>query len=430
MTLVRDGKTLLCTLMTLVAVWIASTGTAVAAVRFDGTWPDADRAVSLRAEQVTRQQALHLLGEATGWSILAADVDDDVLDLAIKDQPAAKVLDMILSDADYVANRDGDRVTVARGALAATDSTPQPPPIPETPSMDNDESFERGGDRHITGGDLRIDKHERVGDVTVRGGHVEVFGVVEGDVDVQGGGARLHEGSHVRGDVTVRGGEVAMASGSRVDGDVHVTGGTVHREPGSFVGGSVSDVGGHSVATESLTSDAAEAWTFAGMVDDITWALTRTSLLFLFGAIVWALAMQRMEMLEVEIAKRPMRSLALGVVGALTAAFIAVVLVVTVLGIPFAAVGVIVTVAVSYMGACVVLSTIGQALLRHRTKNRYIHLALGCLLFLLFTSIPYVGTFVWLGVLLIGLGAVVATRGMGMVPVSTNGHGPYRTAAV
>ncbi len=260
-----------------------------------------------------------------------------------------------------------------------------------------------------------------------------MWGVVDGDLDVMGGEVRLHDGARVEGDVSAMGGAVHLEDSTHVGGDVDVLGGAVHRAPGAFIGGSVS--GQNTPEVENLAGFAEvepEGWTFGAVMDDVTSALARTALLFLIGVIFWALGGTRMEALEVELARRPMRSLALGIVGALTAALMALVLVVTVIGIPFAVAGTIVTVVVAYAGACVVLSTIGQALLRHRTKNRYVHLGLGCLLFLLFTAIPYVGIFVWLGVLLTGLGTVVATRGAGLFPVSTRrgDHGPYRTAAV
>jgi hypothetical protein len=302
-----------------------------------------------------------------------------------------------------------------------------PVPVPETATAPKNE---KNRDRVVLGGNLRIEKGERVGDVEVLGGRVDVHGVVEGDIEVMGGEARVHEGGHVMGDLNVVGGEVHLLEHSRVDGDVDVVGGRVDRAPSAIVGGSLSGNAADRVASATLTPRP-KGFSLARATDDATDALTRTALLFLFGVIFWALGAQRMEVLEVELAKRPMRSLALGVVGALTAALSALVLAVTILGIPFALAGGILTIIAAYVGACVVLSTVGQALLRHKTENRYIHLALGCSLFFLFTAIPYVGTFVWLGVLLTGLGAVVATRGAGLFPANAPraDHGPYRTAA-
>jgi cytoskeletal protein CcmA (bactofilin family) len=448
MTLERERKALWWwLLLTLSVAWLATPSTASAGVRFEGTWNDGDRAVSLRADQVTRQQALQLLADATGWSIVSHDVDNDTVDLSVRDQPAARVLDMILSDRGYVAEREGDRVTIGLSQPSAVPAVAPPlaaaapevpaalevpavPDVPAPPAAANvNDSDDR--DRVVLGGNLRIEKGERVEDVEVLGGHVDVWGVVEGDLEVMGGEARLHDGAVVMGDVTTLGGSLHMDDKARVDGDVEVLGGAVHRAPGSHIGGSVSGNGTEDLVSSAANVDVApKGWTLRGMLNDVANAITRSALLFVFGVIFWALGRQRMEALEVELAKRPMRSLAMGVVGLLTAVLLSIVLTVTVVGIPFAVAGLIVTVVVAYVGACVVLSTVGQALLRHRTENRYVHLALGCFLFLLFTAIPYVGGFVWLGVMLTGLGAVVATRGAGLVPTPNRNHGPYRTAAI
>ncbi len=401
---------------------------ASAEVRMDGAWDGADPAVSLHADQVTRQQALKLLSEASGWSIVARDLGDERVDLTIRDQPASKVLGMILSDQAYVAVRDGDRLSVAPEDAA------QIAPVAETPPESvaaADATTDR--DRSVFGGNLRIEKGEKVRDVQVVGGKVDVFGEVEGDVEVMGGEAWVHEDARVGGDISVTGGGVHLADRSRVEGDVDITGGEIHRAAGAYVGGDVSGTGADRHHTVIGTTGAhEEGWSLSKLASDTRGAISRTTLLFLFGVIFWALLSQRMEALEVEVAARPMRSLALGLLGVLAAVLASIVLFVTMVGIPFALAGITMTIIVAYIGACVVLSTVGQALLRHRTKNRYVHLAVGCALFLLFTAIPYVGSFVWAGVLLMGLGAVVATRGAGLVPgrEPQPDRGPYRTAAV
>jgi hypothetical protein len=399
---------------------------ALAEVRLDGAWDGADPSVSLHADQVTRQQALGLLSEASGWSIVALDLGSERLDLTVRDQPASKVLGMILSDQPYVAVRDGDRLTIAPEDLAQPAAAAQPEILAAA-----DATTDR--DRSVFGGNLRIEKGEKVRDVQVVGGKVDVFGEVEGDVEVMGGEAWVHEDARVGGDISVTGGGVHLADRSRVEGDVDITGGELHRAAGAYVGGDVSGTGAdrhHTVI--GTTGSPEEGWSLARLASDTRGAISRTTLLFLFGVIFWALLSQRMEALEVEVAARPMRSLALGLVGVLTAVLASIVLFVTMVGIPFALAGITMTIVVAYVGACVVLSTVGQALLRHRTKNRYVHLAVGCALFLLFTAIPYVGSFVWAGVLLMGLGAVVATRGAGLVPgrEPQPDRGPYRTAAV
>ena len=64
---------------------------------------------------------------------------------------------------------------------------------------------------------------------------------------------------------------------------------------------------------------------------------------------------------------------------------------------------------------CAVLSVVGEALLRHKTKSPYVHLAVGCALFMLLGALPFVGGFVVAATALVGVGVLIATRAAGLV---------------
>jgi hypothetical protein len=81
-------------------------------------------------------------------------------------------------------------------------------------------------------------------------------------------------------------------------------------------------------------------------------------------------------------------------------------------------------------GMVSVLETLGGALLAHRTKNPYVHLAFGALIFLVACAIPFVGALAKISVVLIALGSVVSTRAAGLVPPRRASGGPYREAEV
>jgi uncharacterized protein YacL len=153
--------------------------------------------------------------------------------------------------------------------------------------------------------------------------------------------------------------------------------------------------------------------------DDALSSLSLSALLFVFGAVVLALATDRSRALQVEVAARPMRTLALGVVGAIAAIALSIALCVTLIGIPVALVGVVVFILAAYAGVCAVLTTAGEALVRHRTTNAYVHLAVGCALYFLVGLVPWFGAWAAVGVFLAGVGVMVATRGAGLVPVRT-----------
>ena len=165
-----------------------------------------------------------------------------------------------------------------------------------------------------------------------------------------------------------------------------------------------------------------------GFLSDVGGAITRTALLFVFGTVLLALGTQRMEAMQGEVAARPMRTFALGVVGTLVGGVALIALCVTVVGIPIALLGALLAVLGIYAGICAALTTVGAAIFHHKSKSPYVHLAIGCVLFLIATSLPWIGGFVTAGVVLFGFGALVATRGAGFFPRKTKNDGPYRTA--
>jgi cytoskeletal protein CcmA (bactofilin family) len=442
------------TALCLAAALVVVSAFAAGAVRQQGVWPAVDKNISLEARGLPRSQAIEKLAEAAGWSVVLHAPPGDTVDLHVKAQPAVKVLEMLLTDGDYVADRHGDLISITRevraaapaaesasASLAAPGPAEQDPAPEATPEASEEQSSqaapERGEDRVMTGGNLRIEKGESVHDVVMFGGSVDVYGTVTGDVVVTGGSVRLHDGARIDGDVTALGGSIDVAAGAEVRGDVGVVGGVLRRAEGARIGGDVKQVGGKkkkgsshvSVSSDSEAAHADKGGVSVGKVaGGVGGALTRAALLFVFGAVFLALTPRRTEQLQGEIAARPMRAFALGVVGSLLAALLMLAMVVTVIGLPFALIGALLIVIAVYVGICMVLSTVGGAVIGHRTRNPYLHLALGCALLLVVGSIPYVGGAVTAAVVLVGLGAVVATRGAGLWPAAASpasAH-PYR----
>jgi hypothetical protein len=150
-------------------------------------------------------------------------------------------------------------------------------------------------------------------------------------------------------------------------------------------------------------------------------AITRTALLFAFGVVLWALAGPRVERMRDEVVGRPMRSFAVGLVSVVAGAVLLVVLCVTIVGIPVALLVGLAGVVGTYAGVCAALTTVGAALLRHRTVSPYVHLALGCAIYLVLGAIPFIGRFVTAAVVLVGLGALVATRAAGLIKIGRAG---------
>ena len=421
---------------------------ALASVKLEGTWPDSDKSISIDASGLSRSEAVRKVADAAGWNVVVHAPPGDPVDLHVKNQPARKVLELVLDDASYIAKRDGTLVNIARDQAAAPESSatapaasapasasvppvpPTPPavdsatpPVPPPPAVASAEnpSSDRGEDRTITGGHIQIEPGETAKDVTVLGGSVDVLGNVTGDLTVLGGSARVHKDAKVHGDATAIGGTLDIDDGAEVDGDVGVIGGVLNRAPGAKVHGETVTGKSHKDKHIKINlDDDDEPGKSPGIslhrtMGSITGALTRSAILFVFGAVLLALATDRMERLRAEIAARPMRAFALGLIGSIAAGLSVVVLCITLIGIPIAVVGSLFAVFAGYAGFCAALATAGQALFGHKSPNPYVHLAIGCVLFMLLGSIPWIGAWITVGCAFIGIGAMVATRGAGIL---------------
>ena len=449
----------------LIAASVMTAASVDARVKREGAWPDADKPVTLDLDGTPRRDALRKLADAAGWSLVVHAPPGDAVDIHVKAQPASKVLEILLDDGDYTVKRDGTLVSVeptspAAAPAAVTPPTPPAPPAPVDslgskdmkiqlgfPSSQIDEPHKRGSDKTVMGGDVTVAKGETVRDLTVFGGNVDIEGHVTGDLSVFGGTAHVHEGAGVRGDATVFGGQLRLDRGARIDGDVSCVGGELDRDPGSVVGGDVSVKGGHdtgNTAPDDELAGHAAALALHAQRDKRLGFVRRTgesfldgvrlaAVLFVIGTVLLALAGRRMDQLRGEVAVRPMRSIAMGLVGMLASVVVLIALCCTVIGIPVAMVVAVVG-GFAVLGAmCAVLSVVGEALLRHKTENPYMHLALGCAVFVALSAIPWIGGLVVGATVLAGVGVLVATRGAGFF-VKKNGNGgskaAYRSAEV
>jgi hypothetical protein len=400
--------------------------TALAEVKHEGAWPLELKHVSIDGH-LGRTDAVMRIAKEAGWSVVLRGVDDGKpMDVHLYDQPADKALDVVLGDGDFVAKRDGTLITItsvaapppAAPSAALSVAPPPPPPTPSpSPSV-------RGEDRVVHGDDLTIAADETVHDVNVFGGSVVIHGTATGNVTVLGGSLHVKKGAHVVGSATAMGGSIDVSDGAEVDGDVNVVGGSLDRHKGAKIGGTVRKNDDVRVGASSSSANRS----FLREVSDAT---TRAAMLFVFGAVLFALMGNRMNALRIEVASRPMRSFALGLVGGILGIAAILLVGVTIIGIPVAVVMLLGAIFAAYAGICAVLATVGKALIGHKTDNPHIHLLVGCALFLVSGALPIVNGLVTVAVVLIGIGVVVATRAAGAfapngraAPLST---GPYRT---
>ena len=410
------------TTLTGLALLLTLSSTSYAALKRDGEWPESDPKVTLDFSG-SRGEALRLVADKAGISYVAAELPSGNVSLHLKELPAGKAFDLLFEDESgtYVASRTGNVVKFNMTAAPSVDADASAATVASTNSAE-----EEGGDRVIKGQSLRIERGEVVHDVSVMGGSVHVYGKVTGDLVVTGGSVHVHDGAWIKGNATAIGGSLHVLRGSRIDGNAGVVGGVLHKEDGAIVKGTVTGKG----KTRPAETEQ-QAGIFKRAANEISNAISSFGMLFVFGSILIALAGERMRTLRLEVATRPMRNFALGVLGFF--GFIAgvIVLCVTVVGIPIALFGVLFGLVAMYAGIVATITLGGEVLLRKRTENPYAHLALGALLFVTLSAVPVVGSIVGLAVGALGIGTLVSTRLAGLVAkkkaASVLGAGPYRT---
>ena len=378
-------------------------------VTFEGAW-DLSKNVTLDLQGVTRGEALRALAKEAGLSVVAPDLGADKLDLHIEDQPADKVLGVLLSDGAWVAKREGTLVTIKPApTLNPADQPPESRPKPK-----KDRDVEVLGDR------MRIGKDEVVHNVTVLGGSVIIEGRITGDLAVLGGSAEVLETGLVEGNVSVTGGRIALSSGAQIEGDLTVLGGGVDGLDQARVDGSVK-------LDPSEGQNQANFATRAG--HRISESLRNGAMLFIIGAIFVALFGERAELVRSSIAAKPMRSIALGIVGLLGACLALGLVAVTVIGIPVAVIGAVFGIFLLLSATTSALTVIGASLYGHKSSNVYVQLAVGTSAFILVGLIPKLGGLAQVACVFAGIGGLVSTRCMGLIPKRIRDAHPFRSVA-
>lgn len=378
--------------------------TSFANVQTAGDWPKDDKHVTVKID-APRAEAVKQLAEAAGWNIVVPDKlggGTDSLHVAVKDESPLAVLEALLESGDFTATRHGKLVVVSETT--------------ETRAEDH----ETGEDKSVMGGNAVVAKDERVHDVSVMGGNLDIFGTVTGDVSVVGGHATVKEGAHVMGDAVAVGGALDVDKGARVDGDVGVVGGVLQRHEGAIIRGKTVSSGAKLVENDDDQDSASKASPIGGkakirhQMSGAGSAVTRSAMLFVFGVVLLSFFKKRYDSMKVDIAQNPVKGFGIGVLALFLSLVASVVLCITVIGIPLVVVGWLFAALCIYGGVVSVLTLVGELLLRHKTQNPYAHLAVGCAAYLVLGAIPVVGGIVTAILFFVAIGSVLRTRAGGL----------------
>jgi hypothetical protein len=232
----------------------------------------------------------------------------------------------------------------------------------------------------------------------VAGGTVKVIAPVAGKLRIAGGHVTID--APVEGNVAVSAGSLELGPNARIGGDLTFRGGHLERDPDARVMGNVV----HSRGGRSWRGSP------AGWVMGALWTLG----LMLLAAIIAGALPGATRRMQDELANRPWLASLLGIVALICIPIAAVLVMITIIGIPLgllALVGYVALIIVGYVSAAVVVSGL---LLDHykseaatRTAWRVGAAGLAMLVISSLAHVPFVGGFVALTALVIGVGAIV-----------------------
>ncbi|HET6984265.1 MAG TPA: STN domain-containing protein [Myxococcaceae bacterium] len=252
-----------------------------------------------------------------------------------------------------------------------------------------------GSDRQTVGtGNVTVEEDQEVDDAVAYGGSLFIKGRVRNDAVAFGGNVQLGPHAMVGGDAVAFGGNVERESGAKVHGQVLSFGGK---------GGGLSAIGPSEKKSRSSDRHSGSS---------IFWLLIQFAIYFALGFVFIMFAPRPMKQLESEIRRDPLRCALTGLLGALAIAGLAVLLTITVIGIPFTLVLVVVTAVGIAMGYSAVASEVGTRLpvLRANRKTQAAVLALGILVLLVLQLIPVLGKLILAAATCVALGATIRTR--------------------
>jgi cytoskeletal protein CcmA (bactofilin family) len=270
------------------------------------------------------------------------------------------------------------------------------------------------------------------GDVLVAGGTVSIAGQVDGDVRTAGG--QVTVSGPVGEDMLAAGGQASLASGGSVGGDLIISGGQV--TVAGDVAGSIEGSAGTYSRTGSVGGSDNVVVSPPEVAEDVAGnavldALRHFVVLVLFGALMLWLLPRTLSAAERTLRNRPWMSLGGGLLaclGYIVFVIVAILLMVllailfgllrlgSLVGIEFIAgllavtgVSFLFLLAVAYFADIVVGLTLARMVASGPSANRWRELALlaaGAAVVVVVTSVPIVGGWVKLLVVLFGLGAL------------------------
>ncbi len=247
------------------------------------------------------------------------------------------------------------------------------------------------------GGTITIGPNDVLcGDITAIGGTVLVQGQMRGNILAFGSDITINGG--VNGSIRVFGGSVDFQSGSYVHGNVDLYGSKISQGKGFHPDGAYTD---HSKQgwLIGFTAFSFPAWFLFLMIP--------------LGLLYTWLLPEHVMFVRTTVRNEMRRSLLIGLLSALLAPVVLVVLIALIISIPFALI-VLLGLLIAWTSGVIAISwLLGERLVKAFTSHphtRYLQVVVGVIALALLGSLPFVGWLISLGTGIVGLGAVLLSR--------------------
>lgn len=260
-----------------------------------------------------------------------------------------------------------------------------------------------GGDVLIGGGQVTLGGPGVGGDVVIGGGNVRIDAPVAGSL--KAGAGNIYINAPVKGSVTVNANKVTLGPSAVIYGSLSYT------SPNELVKENGADVRGEVKYTPGASFKPSHAL-LAGIIS--AWMLVKF-LMLLVCALVFGLIFRGYSRKVVAMAvERPLAELGRGLLTLIVLPVISVLLVVTLLGIPFGILGLISFIALMLISWIVAPIIMGSYLYRYFFKGEmevsWKTILVGVLVFQLLSFVPILGWLVQCVTVLITVGVIVAVK--------------------
>lgn len=435
-----------------------------------GSFPAPLPNVTIDAENA---QAIDILREFSKQTMLSIAMSNDIketISVRIINRPPKEALLLILKTAHLSANIEDHNVIIER--MPVNTETIQNDKQEENTfykKPDKAKLIERklktlkrqaqGEDRYIQGQNLVIQANEVVeGDVVVQGGNLTVLGNIEGDAIVLGGNLEVKDSALVEGDISVTGGSAILKNNARVEGDAIIVGGELEIQDNAHLEGKRTQLGGnmkpimkwlskkidlfsphrnsksthfnfkignHNQNEDTDETDLEEDPNSFKSVFFKT--LLKMLLVFILGSIMLFFFSERIERVGDTAEFKLIPSFITGLVILLLSLPTSLILLISIMGIPFIPLFICGLGALIIFGFISALLRIGKKLpLFEHKKTQTLSLILGIVLFFLTSKIYIIGKVIVILVTCVSTGAVVLSHMNQLKPIVNR----YRTSPI